>query len=133
VIVSEVSGATGVRAAGGGKIQNLINGYDLAGNITSITDQLGTPQKITNALGVIIWDGVFDPFGKPAIRRRRRHLGQLHLGQLRLGRRVVADQSALPRPIRRRRDRPQPKLVPRLRPDDRAVHPERHDRITRRY
>jgi RHS repeat-associated protein len=30
------------------------------------SDQLGTPQKITNASAVVIWDGVFDPFGNPA-------------------------------------------------------------------
>ncbi len=29
------------------------------------TDQLGTPQKITDASDVIVWDGVFDPFGNP--------------------------------------------------------------------
>lgn len=29
------------------------------------TDQLGTPQKITDASAVIVWDGVFDPFGNP--------------------------------------------------------------------
>jgi RHS repeat-associated protein len=27
------------------------------------TDQIGTPQKITDANGVVVWDGVFDPFG----------------------------------------------------------------------
>jgi uncharacterized protein RhaS with RHS repeats len=27
------------------------------------TDQLGSPQKITDGSGVIVWDGVFDPFG----------------------------------------------------------------------
>ena len=27
------------------------------------TDQSGSPQKITNAAGTIVWDGVFDPFG----------------------------------------------------------------------
>ncbi len=27
------------------------------------TDQLGTPQKITDASASIVWDGVFDPFG----------------------------------------------------------------------
>ena len=26
-------------------------------------DQLGSPQKLTDSLGSIVWDGVFDPFG----------------------------------------------------------------------
>jgi YD repeat-containing protein len=29
------------------------------------TDQLGTPQKITDGSMNIVWDGVFDPFGNP--------------------------------------------------------------------
>jgi RHS repeat-associated protein len=29
------------------------------------TDQLGTPQKITDGSMSIVWDGVFDPFGNP--------------------------------------------------------------------
>ena len=29
------------------------------------TDQLGTPQKITNGSAIVLWDGVFDPFGNP--------------------------------------------------------------------
>ncbi len=27
------------------------------------TDQLGSPQKVTDASGDVVWDGVFDPFG----------------------------------------------------------------------
>jgi uncharacterized protein RhaS with RHS repeats len=27
------------------------------------TDQLGTPQKITDASANVVWDGVYDPFG----------------------------------------------------------------------
>jgi RHS repeat-associated protein len=30
------------------------------------TDQLGTPQKITDGSMNVVWDGVFDPFGNPA-------------------------------------------------------------------
>jgi RHS repeat-associated protein len=30
------------------------------------TDQLGTPQKITNGTINVVWDGVFNPFGDPA-------------------------------------------------------------------
>src|SRR6185312_11334573 len=29
------------------------------------TDQLGTPQKITDVSMNVVWDGVFDPFGNP--------------------------------------------------------------------
>jgi RHS repeat-associated protein len=29
------------------------------------TDQLGTPQKITDGSMNVVWDGVFDPFGNP--------------------------------------------------------------------
>lgn len=28
-------------------------------------DHLGTPQKLTNGAGSVVWDGVFDPFGNP--------------------------------------------------------------------
>ncbi len=27
------------------------------------TDQIGSPQKVTDASGHVVWDGVFDPFG----------------------------------------------------------------------
>jgi RHS repeat-associated protein len=30
------------------------------------TDQLGTPQKLTDGSMNVVWDGVFDPFGNPA-------------------------------------------------------------------
>jgi RHS repeat-associated protein len=30
------------------------------------TDQLGTPQKLTDGSTNVVWDGVFDPFGNPA-------------------------------------------------------------------
>lgn len=30
------------------------------------TDQIGTPQKLTNGALSVVWDGVFDPFGNPA-------------------------------------------------------------------
>jgi RHS repeat-associated protein len=30
------------------------------------TDQLGTPQKLTDGSLNVVWDGVFDPFGNPA-------------------------------------------------------------------
>lgn len=30
------------------------------------TDQLGTPQKITDGTATVAWDGAFDPFGNPA-------------------------------------------------------------------
>ena len=93
------------------------------------TDQLGTPQKITDAAAVDRLGRRVRPVRQPAIRRRRRRLEHLDLEQFHLGRRPVALQPALPRPIRRRRDRPQPELVPRLRSDHRAIYPERSDGV----
>ena len=49
------------------------------------TDQLGTPQKITNTAVAVVWDGQFDPFGNPVSGSGGANWGSVNWGSFNWG------------------------------------------------
>ena len=87
-------------------------------------DHLGTPQRLTDAAAAVAWDATYRPFGEATVS-----------GAVTFNPRFpppAQGASEGGRPVLRRRDRPALQLLPRLRPDDRPLHPERPDRAARR-